>query len=272
MPVKVTERFLRKTYTRDGLSTWAIEKKYGVTRSRVFTLLKRYGIPTRSIAQAHIRYKRVSFNGNRGEQAYLIGFATGDLRVRNHNGNRSETISIGCGSTKKAQIDLIQRLFSTYGRVWQGKPDSRGAVNIEAFVNKSFSFLLPSERNYSWCNKNNEHFFSFVAGFTDAEGSLFLSQGKGFLAWGNYDDKILSFIRNGLIQYGIAVPNISRDNLQGTRGTHGYLRNGTYYHVSISRKTELKKALDMIEPYILHSDKKKKLAVVRKNLMLRGVT
>jgi hypothetical protein len=267
--IKLTKKFLEKVYLKQKLSTWGIEKKYGVSRSTVFTALKRFDIPTRTIAQSHILYPRNNFSGDLLEKAYLIGFALGDLRVRNHNKKLSETISIACGSTKQAQIDLIESLFTSYGRVWIGQKNQRGVINIEAFVNKSFDFLLPAERDYQWCSLRKKHFFAFLAGFTDAEGSFFISDGKAFITWGNYNLVVLQFIHAQLISHGIIVPKIYSDKLKGTYDTHGYIRNGTYCHISICRKTEITKTLKMLKPYLKHADKLKRLAVIEENITLR---
>ena len=266
---KLTKNFLQKTYQKAGLSTWAIEKEYGYSRSSVYNALKKFDIPTRSIAQSHIKYTRKDFNGSLSEKAYMLGFAIGDLRVRNHNKKRSETISIACGSTKKAQIDLIEGLFSKYGRVWKSKENNRGVVNVEAFVNKTFSFLLPDQREYTWCAKQKKHFFSFLAGFTDAEGSFYISSGKAFIAWGNYDRDILEFFRENLAIHQIKTPKVSSDKLKGYRGAHGYVRNKNYHHVSVCRKSEVKKLIKNLKPLILHKDKTKRLAIIEENIKLR---
>lgn len=200
----------------------------------------------------------------------MLGFAIGDLRVRKLNKNGS-TISIGCGSTKHAQIALIEELFSPYGRIWKGRPDRRGAINIEAFVDMSFSFLLPSERQYQWCDGSRDSFFSFLAGFTDAEGSFYISNGKAFVAWGTYDMQVLGFIKTGLAKYMIHSPRLYRDSLRGFVGSHGYIRNKNYWHLSISRKAELQKLLPLLGSYLRHKDKRRALAQVNKNLIMRGI-
>jgi hypothetical protein len=269
MKVAITKEFLTEVYCQQRLSTWAIEKKYGVSRSSVYSSLKKFGISTRTIAGSHIKYDRADFSGDLLEKAYLTGFALGDLRVRRQNKDKSETISIGCGSTKQAQIDLFEILFSKYGRVWKGKADKRGAINVEAFVNVSFEFLLPTDRDYTWTLLNTKHFFAFLAGFTDAEGSFYISGGKAFVAWGNYDQKVLNFIREALTQFGIEVPRMYCDALKGTKGSHGYTRNGTYCHVSLCKKTEIKKLLKCLKPYLRHSDKLQRLALVEENITLR---
>ncbi len=270
MAIGLTKVFLEEAYVKQGLSTWAIEKKFGISRSRVHASLRRHGIPTRTIAQSHIRYKRTDFSGNLLEKAYLLGFAIGDLRVRNHNGAHSMTISIGCDSTKPAQITLVRQLFSKYGRVWVGAPDKRGAINIEAFVNKSFDFLLPTEREYTWCGREEGHFFSFLAGFTDAEGSLFISSGKAHIAWGNYNTKVLAFIRSGLTHFGIEAPNMCCDSLRGYVGTHGYVRRKNYCHVICVRKEIVQKLIDKLSPHMRHADKKNGLVRLHKNLIMRN--
>ena len=266
-----TEEFLKKWYLEKRFSTWAIEKRFGVSRSVVHRALRKYKIPTRNLAQSHIRYARADFSGDKREEAYLLGFSIGDLRVRKLNKD-GETISIGCGSTKRAQVTLIKKLFSPYGRVWEGSPDRRGAINVEAFVNESFSFLLPDRRDYTWCTNRADCFFSFLAGFTDAEGSLFISNGKAFISWGNYDWEILNFIRRGLLKFGIESPVLHQDSLRGFVGSHGYPRNKTYWHLTVTRKTMIKKLLEYLGSRMLHTDKQQALVRVRKNLIMRGLT
>ena len=270
MPVLVTKDFLIETYVKQGLSTWAIERKFGISRSTVYSQFKKHGISARNIAQSHILYARSDFSGDLKEKAYLLGFAIGDLRVRLHNGSASETISIACGSTKAAQIKLVQELFSKYGRVWEGKPDRRGATNVEAFVNRSFSFLLPTERDYSWCAENRNEFFAFLAGFTDAEGSFYISNGKAFISWGNYDLEILQFIHINLKRFGIETPKICTDSLKGYVGSHGYARNKNYSHISCCKKETLRALISELGPFLRHADKKQRLATIVTNLKMRG--
>ena len=266
----LTRKLLEELYIKQRLSTWAIEKKLGVSRSHVFSLLKRYQIPTRTISESHIKYRRSDFSGDLPEKAYLTAFAIGDLRVRSHNGKRSTTISIGCGSTKSAQIKLIEQLFSKYGRVWKGTPGNRKEVNIEAFVNKSFSFLLPSVRRYKWCEKSKIHFLSFLAGFTDAEGSFFITNGQARVAWGNYNQQILAFIKKGLLRYSIKSSNLRHDGLKGYVGRDGYARKKNYWHLTVTRKDDVAKFLREIEPFLRHGDKKAALVPLRANLIMRG--
>lgn len=267
----LTKDFLEKVYCRDGLSTWAIEKKYKFPRSRVYRAIKRFGLPTRNLAHSHILYARKNFSGDELEKAYLIGFAEGDLRVRNHGGDKSETISIACGSTKKAQIALIHSLFSQYGRVWIGKPNERGVTNIEAFVNKSFEFLVPESRNYEWCADSEASFFAFLAGFTDAEGSLFIAQNKAHIAWGNEDEDILNFIAKSLLKFGIVPSKLICDSRAGRLSSTGYRFNRNYCHVECIRKEAVRDCIRKMSTYLQHADKLVALAKIQRNLVARGI-
>lgn len=263
--------FLKKWYIDEKYSTWAIEKRFGYSRTRVYKALKKHGVPVRTLSASHIRYARTGFSGDSCEKAYLLGFAIGDLRVRRLN-KGGGTISIGCGSTKPAQIELIEKLFSGYGRVWKGAPDKRGAVNIEAFLNDTFSFLLPDAREYKWCANAEGTFFAFLAGFTDAEGSFFVSNGKAFISWGNYNVTILRFIRSNLLKFGIDAPALHRDSLKGFVGSHGYPRKKNYWHLTITRKAMLEKLLNQLSARLRHADKHRALVRVRQNLIMRGLS
>ena len=133
-------------------------------------------------------------------QAYLIGFRIGDLRVRKFYKN-SETIHVDCGSTRREQIELVEKLFDKYGRVWISKPNKKGVIQVECFLNNSFEFLLKIDQNSipSWIMNNKLYFANFLAGFTDAEGSIFISQNKAFYALGNYNLKLLRQMKKSLM-------------------------------------------------------------------------
>lgn len=107
-------------YINKKLSTWKIEKEYGYSRGTIHRKLKEYGIKTRDLATANIKYEKLDFSGNLIEKAYIIGFRLGDLRVRKYYKN-SKTICVGCSSTIPEQITLIKQLFSEYGHVWINK-------------------------------------------------------------------------------------------------------------------------------------------------------
>ncbi|MDO8593892.1 MAG: LAGLIDADG family homing endonuclease [bacterium] len=263
---------LADLYSVKKLSTWEIEKQYGYSRSRVYSSLKRYGIPVRSLAASHVKTQRVDFNGTLLEKAYLFGFAVGDLRVRLHNKKGgSETISIACSSNKPAQISLINELFISFGHIWRGKPNQREVVSIEAFVNLSFSFLLGKDwKSFAKSIKTRKQFLAFLAGFSDAEGSIFISRGMAQMSWGNYDRALLLFFKKGLANLGVITGTVTSDHLQGYRGRDGYVRSRDYYHLSCARKASLEKLLNMLVFFSRHDDKRCALVRALANITERN--
>lgn len=265
---------LYQWYILDKLSTWEIERRYGYSRSLVFSKLKGLKIPLRSSSESHIHTPRNPFNGKSTERAYILGFAVGDLRVRLcGKSEKCETISIACSSNKPAQITLIRELFSRYGHIWQGNPGRSDIVSIEAFVDLSFSFLL--EKN--WVRQKSVHFapedfVAFLAGFTDAEGSIFFSQGMAKIAWGNYDFKLLKYIKKRLLEIGVRTTNVINDHLKGYEGKDGYRRNSDYYHIRCSRKNDMLILLSRIMPFMRHADKLKRANEALENIKARGIT
>ncbi|MBI3588996.1 MAG: LAGLIDADG family homing endonuclease [Candidatus Liptonbacteria bacterium] len=253
----ITKHLLRDLYIRQKLSTWQIEKKTGRSRSLIYSKLKDFGIKPRSISDSHIRYTKKDFSGNLIEKAYIVGFTLGDLRVRKSGGENSKTISIGCASTKLAQISLFKKLFSRYGHIWESQPSSRGVVNVEAFVNLSFRFLLPKTiNNHRWILRSNKHFLSFLAGFTDADGSVFInSRGRAVISWGNYNSHLLEGIKFKLEKLGIVTGSLICDHLKGYQGKDGYRRKADYYHLTCQAKTSIVRLLGLLGPLLKHSDR-----------------
>jgi intein-encoded DNA endonuclease-like protein len=265
---------LARWYVKDKLSTWAIEKKYGYSRSVVYKRLREANILLRSISEFHLKAPKNPFSGDSTERAYIYGFAIGDLRVRLCNKSAEcQTISIACSSNKMAQIDLIRKLFSSYGHVWQGRPGRNNVISIEAFVDLSFEFLLSKDwRKQKHIHHTKENFLAFLAGFTDAEGSIFFSHGMAKIAWGNYDYKLLRYIRKRLLDMGIRTANIANDHLKGYKGKDGYSRSADYYHFCCSRKSDMSNLLAKIMPYMRHSDKLGKAHEALDNIRQRNVT
>lgn len=267
--IDLSKEKLERLYIVEKLSTWAIEKKYGYRRGTVHRKLGECGIPIRNRADSHIRYPRKDFSNQPIEKSYVIGFAIGDLRVRKVYPG-SKTIHIDCGSTHPAQIDLITELFQSYGHVWVGKPHGQGKVQIECAVNDSFSFLLEKRLVAdSWIVDNTECFAAFFAGFTDAEGSIFIdNRGRAFYSLGNYNAVLLHQIREELIARKIECPAIhfSPKRIR----PDGYPQNQDYGMLTISRKFHLLKLLDFIEPYVKHREKKEAIRRARKNIAARN--
>lgn len=266
--VEISKEELEELYVKRGLSTWEIEKQFGVPRGTVYRRLKKAGIILRNIAVSHIIYKRKDFSGDLAEKAYLIGFRLGDLRVRKAS-KTGETISIECGTTKEEQLDLVKELFQDYGPVWISKKNRKGARNIGANLSMSFSFLL-SKFAESWLFDKEEQFFPFLAGFTDAEGHIGCSKGLARYSLGNYDIKLLKRIREALFKFGVECRKISISKRKGRPTTEGYTYNADYAILEIGKKFYLSMLLNALKPYIKHKAKIRALDEALENIETRN--
>ena len=247
--LKISDEELKRLYIEERLSTWKLGKLIGCGRSTVHRKLRKLEV-IKDIATSHIKYSRKPFSGDATEKAYLTGFAVGDLRVRKV-GKRSKTIKIDCGSTKKEQIDLIKDLFSGYGRVWISKPKN-GRIQIEAFVGDSFEFLLNCRNKLGWIF-GGKGVVPFLAGFTDAEGSIFITNNKVIYSLGNYDHELLLAIKKRLQSYGI------ESHIYYSRKRHvidGYKQKRHYWQLRVHKKRELLKLFNMLGPHIRHRKRK----------------
>ncbi|HUC39063.1 MAG TPA: LAGLIDADG family homing endonuclease [Candidatus Acidoferrum sp.] len=261
----IDKKELKQLYLVKKLSTWQIPKILGYDRGTIHRKLKEFGIQTRDIADSHMKYSRKNFSENNIEKAYLVGFTMGDLRVRKV-GRKSKTIKIGCGSTKSEQIKLFSSLFEKYGRVWISKI-RHGKVNVEAFLDTSFSFLLSPENELPTIYKSYSTFLSFLAGFIDAEGSFFITKGKGALSIGNYNKKLLTAISKNLEKKGIKC-HLYVDKHR-YRSKEGYVRKGDYCMLRLNRMEDLLKLIDLIRPYLKHENRIKQLYKVQNNIITR---
>jgi len=241
---------LLELYVKKRLSSWELEKLHGFSRSTVHRKLRAYGIKTRSPACAQMVHSRKDFSGDLLEKAYLIGFRLGDLRVRT-GGENSETISIECGTTKEEQLQLIKNMFKRYSTPWISKKNKRGAKSIGVGLPLSFSFLL-SKVAPDWIFNKEEPFFSFLAGFTDAEGYIGVLKRGAVYALGNYDKELLERIRETLIKFGISCRKLYLGARKGYVMSEGYVHNGDYWSLRISKKVDLLKLLNTLSPYTWH--------------------
>jgi len=270
--VDLSDKRLNYLYLKRKFSTWRIEKVYGYSRGTVHRKLNEYNIKTRNISDAHIIYPRFDFSGNKIEKAYIIGFAMGDLRVRIKS-KMGKTIYLDCGSTQNNQIKLIKNIFRRYGRVWVGKPDKRSAMQIECCLNRSFKFLLKKrEVADRWIIKNKRYFWSFLAGFTDAEGCISIdSRGKAYYSLGNYNKKLLIQISNFLLENNmIDKRKLYVSKIKGRVCFKKYFHNNDYWQLRITRKKHLILFFELIGKYIKHLGKIKDMKFAIKNIEKRN--
>lgn len=267
--LNIPQDILKNLYIDQRLSSRKIAKLYCCAYSTIDRKIRLANLPTRNLAEAYIVYPRKDFSGNLIEKAYLIGFRIGDLRVRKCYKN-SQTLTIDCASTKAEQINLIQILFSPYGRVWVSKPNKRGAIQIQTALNTSFNFLFKPQLE-EWVIRKKEYFFSFLAGFTDADGSIFISNNQAIYSLGNYNFDLLQKIQSALIKFKVEPYKVVKSKRKGLIAPHGYRYNQDYWMLRVQRKEEVYKLLKFLEPYLKHTDKVKQVNLAFKNIEERNI-
>ncbi|MEA2113221.1 MAG: LAGLIDADG family homing endonuclease [Patescibacteria group bacterium] len=199
-----------------------------------------------------------------------MGFRQGDLHARSASKN-SSTIFVNVSSTKPEQIKLVEQCFSSYGHIWKSKPDRKDAVCIRCSLNRTFDFLLSKKDLIeSWILENTNYFAAFLAGYTDAEGTFCLCGGNAIFSIRSQDKNILYQIRSKLIELGIFLRPSQIVRKQGTRDVRGTISNKNIFGIWIHRKDSLLKLIDLLNPYLKHSDKRKRIEILKNNIFWRN--
>ena len=232
----------------------------------VFTHLKGRGVQLRDKVEAQIKavtkYQRKPFSGNDEERAYLAGFRTGDLDVVKHG----RAVRVRTGTTHPAMVELFQELFGRYGYVHsypRRAPWTGHEWNLEADLGGSFEFLLLELSKVPREFAAKPHlFYRFLAGFFDAEGSIYPHRKK----WGtsfeiqipNVNFQLLTSIFRCLQRMNYN-PKLEFQNQEPER--LGYRQSGTIWRIRLWRHSEVARLL--MELPLRHRERtaKKELAL-----------
>ncbi len=272
-PIKLTKKGFEYLYDNKGLSLKKISRIAHCSESGLERRFKEYKIKSRTIKNRACKYKKYDFSGDPIEKAYLIGFRLGDLNVM----KRVSVTLIRCSTTIPAQTSLIRNLFKSYTtpHVWKAK---RGTTEIVCLVNKSFDFLLPKEDKIPcWIQSKPIYFWSFFAGYSDAEGCISIFKSKTLQIKKNvnyqittYDKRILLSLRSLFNKFNIG----SYFFLKAPRGTRvgktKYYSSGDAWCLTVSGKQSLWDLIEYWKIYSKHADKIKRIYYAEKNLILRN--
>lgn len=261
---KISRNKLEELYIKRGLSCSKIAKLYGFGKVTIFKKLKDYSINTRKSSEANIKYPKRIFNGDDRLKAYMIGFRLGDLNVRSLNKN--STIKIKSSTTKEAHVNLIRRVYGSYGHFWIKKYGE--VFSIAVFLDKSFNFLVKKEDNIEdWILKDNYIFFAFLAGYIDAEGNIGISQNRARLRIRSYDKNILFQIYNKLNSLNIKT----KINKVSEKGIYsGVKHNKDCWGVFVNSKKDLLCLFKLIKPYMKHQKRINDLILAENNILERN--
>jgi len=286
---KISKEKLEELYWQKKLSAYKIAEIYNCSPSAIFYKLRKFGISRRTdfegamltvserspkIAKAVSKYPKKDFNGSEVERAYLIGFSLGDMNVTKKK--YGETIYAAASTTKNEQVRLMKNLFKQFGhiRIDKKKKDTqKGKIDnfqFTAYLNSSFDFLLnKKDRIERWIFENDDYFLAFLAGYIDAEGSFGVYNGFGEFVLGSYDRDIIRQIHKRLQLLGVetTIPRIMvRGGYVDKRGIRTL---NDLWGLKMRRKNELCNFINLIEPYIRHSKRKRDLLRVKENVSSR---
>ncbi len=256
-----SKKELEDLYLRKSLSISRIAENYNCCNTLIFDRLNKYGIKTRNLFEANIKYKKLKFNGDKNLKSYMIGFRLGDLMVKAQSDEA--TVIIKSCTTKEEQLNLIKEIYGKYGRLWIKNYEN--VISITGFLDKSFNFLVKKEDKIEdWIMQGNECFLSFLAGYTDAEGSFGVYNKAARFRVGSYDKNILNQIKEKLTAMGLKVTF----NMETPAGKHN--QNQDFYRTSISEKRSLLEFIKLMKPLIKHTKRYNDMLRCENNILERN--
>ncbi len=267
---RIKKSILIKLYYKNRLTQEQIGKKLNRHRGTIHRLMKEYGLKTRKQSEISTRYPKFDFSGDLEEKAYLIGFKKGDLDVK--LSPSKNLIIVGCTSTKTEQIELFRNLFKKYGHVWVGKKREDGNRRFIVSLNRTFDFLLSGKDNIpKWIRENDTYFLSFLTGYTDAEGCIYIPKNNvaGFKL-ASYDKNILKQIHKQLLKIGIECNPPRIHVKKGYKKSDGCVYRGDEWCFTISKKSSLLALLRLLKPRLKHQKRLKDLKKAEQNIIERN--
>jgi len=186
----------------------------GFSPVTVLLHLRKRGVELRDKVEAQIqavtKHAKKPFNEDPNLRAYLIGIAKGDFWITNHG----RAIRARLGTTHPGMAKLFRELFEPYGPIYEypkRTPLTGFEWSLDCDLDSSFKFLANSRELLSDIFSSKDLFLSFLAGFFDAEGSVYYHKKAGIGAFefslANTDVEILEMIRGGLRELGLS-PNL----------------------------------------------------------------
>ncbi len=178
----------------------------------VFNHLHKRGLELRDKVEAQIKavtiHGKKPFQGSPKDRAYLAGITRGDFTVVRHG----RAVRVRLGTTHPAMADLFRQLFSEYGPIYEyPRPAALSGYewSLDCDLDSSFEFLVRTKTDVSEFIRSPDLFMSFLAGFFDAEGTVYFhkkgNHGGFELTMVNTDVGLLREIREELSRRGFAV-------------------------------------------------------------------
>lgn len=266
---RIKKSVLINLYYKKKLTQKEIAQKLNRHPGNICELMEYYRLKTRKPDFYHTKYKKSDFSGSTKEKAYLIGFRLGDLYVKLLPSKK--LITVGTTSTKIEQIRLFKKLFKKYGNVWISRKRKDGNRTFVVLLNRSFDFLMPKTDHVpKWIQNNRKPFLSFLAGYTDAEGCIFIAKNNvASFRLGSYDKNIIKQIYKNLLKIGIVCNPPKIHIKRGYKKGDGLIYRKDEWYFFINKKRPLLKLLTLLRPLLKHQKRLRDLKRAEKNIIKR---
>ena len=255
--VEITPKMLTTRYEDRRMSIPQIAKELGVSAWAVHQRMIKFGIPRRKNGEATMKRPKPPFSGDPVDKAYLLGLRD-DLSAQLHG----KRVRIQLGTTHPTMIELFKAQFERYGHVCIC-PDyhkSTGIVqwHLHADLDASFSFLMRKPQAIETETiENDELFLSFLAGYTDAEGSFIISHSRDhatfILRICSQNIGVLKGI-HGKLQSMSYHPTLVLEAKAGTKKGYSTIKRD-YWRLELCRKNEVLSLIQSLP--IKHKEKEK---------------
>ena len=177
----------------------------------VFNHLHKRGLRLRDKVEAQIEaviiHAKLPFHGDALDMAYLCGLAAGDFGVVKHG----RAVRARLGTTHPAMATLFRSLLERHGPIYEyPKLDHLTGYqwSLDCDLDQSFSFLHVAKKAPLSLVTNDTMFLAFLAGFFDAEGSIYYHakghRGSFELSITNTNFELLQEIASWLTRLGFA--------------------------------------------------------------------
>lgn len=193
----------------------------------VFNHLRKRGIQLRDRLEAQIKattkHQRHPFDGGDQMRAYLIGLVKGDFYVTRHG----RAIRVKTGTTHPKMTELVRSIFSRHGAIYVYPRVNRLVGyewSIDCDLDDSYEFLLEIDRSIPVLLRDERLFWSFLAGFFDAEGNIYFhkkgTRGAFELTISNTNEPLIKeiFERLRTLAFGVklTLDSQSKGRIEGT--------------------------------------------------------
>ncbi len=236
-----------------------------IDRVSVFNHLRDRGLQLRDKVEAQIiavtKFEKRPFRGDRRDVAYLVGLAKGDFYVTRHG----RAIRVRLSTTHPAMAKLFREIFSLHGPIYEypkQTPLTEFEWCLDCDLDPSFNFLVDLDSFIARVFTDKELFISFLAGFFDAEGSVYYHKKKGLggfeFSLSNVNGQLLREITKSLSDEGFhcALRLVHQDPGRGVKNAGDFI-----WRLSIWRYGDVQRILRMIPSRHWEKQAKMKIAL-----------